>query len=90
MIEDYLQKCYVEQFTTIIKAESSDSFSEKSAYSFEEINNRKMDDEYKFFDNRREEVQVKIEEPERRENPESMENNNTVLMTPVKIEKFKF
>jgi hypothetical protein len=55
-----LQKCYVEQFTNIINAESSDSFSEKSAYSFEEMNQRRIDEEYKFFDSKREEVQVKV------------------------------
>ena len=55
-----MQKCYVEQFTNIINAESSDSFSEKSAYSFEEMNQRRIDEEYKFFDNKREEVQVKV------------------------------
>ena len=85
-----MQKCYVEQFTNIINAESSDSFSEKSAYSFEEMNQRRIDEEYKFFDNKREEVQVKVEEMEKSENPESMENDNTLLMTAVKIEKFKF
>ena len=49
---------------------------------------RKIDDDYKFFDTKRD--QAKIEAPEKRDDPESFENENTVSMTPVKIEKFKF
>lgn len=48
-----------------------------------------MDEEYKMFDHKKEDPSVKIEEPEKKDTVD-FGTNDSIPVTPVKIEKFKF